>query len=194
MNKVIISGNLVGDWKKLRDRNGDLIRTVNGHDIFVNEIAYNDYERSDKAVYYFNLKAYGEYGKHIARTSRKGSSVLISGKLEQIRKDGQYYHCIVVQEYENNRFAKDNPNYNNEDRYHSEDRYSNRNYENTRYDDRDRYDDRYNDRNRYDDRDDNRSYDDRNSINNNRRYNDDKNNVRDKYSDRSNSRKDYSDF
>ena len=75
MNTYSLIGNIVGDVKEERTRNGVVM--------VKNSIAYNERVKGEKVRHYFNFVAYGKTAELIIKWFNKGDEIGISGKMTQ---------------------------------------------------------------------------------------------------------------
>ena len=81
-NKIIIAGNLT--------RNPEVRRTPNGRVVCNMTIAYNERFGDDKKhSYFFSVIVWGKTGENCAKYLKKGSSVLVEGKLTSRSYEGK---------------------------------------------------------------------------------------------------------
>ena len=73
-NKIILGGNLT--------HSPELKHTTNGKSMCSFTVAYNEKSYDDKKLsYFFNVVVWGKTGENCAKFLKKGSSVLVEGKL-----------------------------------------------------------------------------------------------------------------
>lgn len=95
-NQVVLAGNLVKDSEKRKGKSGDLavftIAINNGKDKDGNELK----------AYYFDVVVGGKTVDSIIKYCKKGSPVLVSGKLYQnvTEKDGKKYNNVGIQAFD----------------------------------------------------------------------------------------------
>ena len=99
MNKVILSGGLTKD--------PELSSTPSGKKLAKFSLAVSDYKDS---TLYFDCTCWGERGETLAKYCKKGSQVVVDGKIkiDEFEKDGQKRrkYLIVVNDWEFNRGNK----------------------------------------------------------------------------------------
>jgi single-strand DNA-binding protein len=96
MNKVILCGRLTKD--------AELRYSPNGVALFKTSLAVDDGHGDKRKTDFFNLVSFGKLAETMAQYTRKGTKILITGKVKNnnFEKDGvkQYYTDIIIEELE----------------------------------------------------------------------------------------------
>lgn len=75
INQVVLTGNLVAD--------PEVRATASGMQVAIFRVAVNDFFKSEKRAYFFDLKAFGRIAEIIRDYTKKGSPIAVTGKLVQ---------------------------------------------------------------------------------------------------------------
>lgn len=89
-NNLTIDGNLV--------RDGEVKFTSSGTAVLSFSIAHHARIKDKEEVHYFDITVFGKHAEYIADFAKKGSTVLVAGRLVQQRweKDGQKRSAIKI--------------------------------------------------------------------------------------------------
>ena len=89
-NNLTVDGNLV--------RDGEIKFSNSGKAVLSFSIAHNAKIGEKEEVHYFDITVFGKHAEYIADFAKKGSSVLVAGRLVQQRweKDGQKRSAIKI--------------------------------------------------------------------------------------------------
>ena len=89
-NNLTVDGNLV--------RDGEVKFSNSGKAVLSFSIAHNTKIGDKEEVHYFDITVFGKHAEYIADFAKKGSGVLVAGRLVQQRweKDGQKRSAIKI--------------------------------------------------------------------------------------------------
>ena len=88
LNKVIIQGNLTKD--------PELFKTENGTSIARFGIACNNKYGGEEETVFKDCKAFNAKAEFILKNMRKGSQVIVEGRISQRKKEDRTYEDIIV--------------------------------------------------------------------------------------------------
>lgn len=88
LNKIIIQGNLTKDPEEFKTESGTSIARFG--------IACNNKYGGEEETVYKDCKAFNSKAEFILRNMRKGSQVIVEGRLTQRKKDDRTYEDIIV--------------------------------------------------------------------------------------------------
>lgn len=88
LNKIIIQGNLTKDPEEFKTDGGATIARFS--------IACNNKYGGEEETVYKDCKAFNAKAEFILRNMRKGSQVIVEGRLTQRKKDDRTYEDVIV--------------------------------------------------------------------------------------------------
>lgn len=88
LNKIIIQGNLTKDPESFKTNSGATVASFG--------IACNNKYGGEEETVYKDCKAFNAKAEFILRNMRKGSQVIVEGRLTQRKKDDRTYEDVIV--------------------------------------------------------------------------------------------------
>jgi len=88
LNKIIIQGNLTKDPEEFKTDSGNTVARFS--------IACNNKYGGEEETVYKDCKAFNTKAEFILRNMRKGSQVIVEGRLTQRKKDDRTYEDVIV--------------------------------------------------------------------------------------------------
>ncbi len=88
LNKIIIQGNLTKDPEEFKTEGGATVARFS--------IACNNKYGGEEETVYKDCKAFNAKAEFILRNMRKGSQVIVEGRLTQRKKDDRTYEDVIV--------------------------------------------------------------------------------------------------
>ena len=88
LNRIIIQGNLTKDPEEFKTDGGNTVARFS--------IACNNKYGGEEETVYKDCKAFNAKAEFILRNMRKGSSVIVEGRLAQRKKDDRTYEDVIV--------------------------------------------------------------------------------------------------
>ena len=88
LNRIIIQGNLTKDPEEFKTDGGATVARFS--------IACNNRYGGEEETVYKDCKAFNAKAEFILRNMRKGSSVIVEGRLAQRKKDDRTYEDVIV--------------------------------------------------------------------------------------------------
>ena len=88
LNKIIIQGNLTKDPEEFKTDSGNTVARFS--------IACNNKYGGEEETVYKDCKAFNSKAEFILRNMKKGSQVIVEGRLAQRKKDDRTYEDVIV--------------------------------------------------------------------------------------------------